>query len=256
MANYLPVMLMKECRNWLGGLPRDSIDSWERLTELFTSNYHGTWERHSSKRLLGQLRQRKNETLRKFIQRFSKKRNSIPFVDERDVITAFQRGIANGVLINRWTHRPPRTVNEMFAVANSWADGEEAEKEQLDEFRRRWEEESRSRSRRVDRDRAEYDDRREDAHGEARRGHKSKNEVDMVAAIDSANGQPNGWISPEEFQKMLDMKCPYHKNHKHSARDCFTLRRAFRTGGNRPPQNKKDDRPPRRDREDPQPDDF
>ncbi|CAN6207251.1 unnamed protein product [Urochloa humidicola] len=78
----------------------------------------------------------------------------------------------------------------------------------------------------------------------------------MVAALDQANGQPNGQISPEEFQRMLDMQCPYHKNHKHSARDCFALRRAFRTGGNRPPQNKKDDHPPRRGREDPQPDDF
>ncbi|CAO2210141.1 unnamed protein product [Urochloa humidicola] len=252
MSNYLLVMLTKECRNWLGGLPRDSIDSWERLTELFTSNYHGTYERPGSKRLLSQLRQRKNETLREFIQRFSKKRNSIPFVDERDVITAFHRGIANGVMINRWIYRPPRTVNEMFTVANSWADGEEEEKEQLGEFRHRWEEESRSRNRRVDRDRAEYDDRREDARGEARRGRKRKNEADMVAALDSANGQ----MSLEESQKMLDMQCPYHKNHKHLARDCFTLRRAFRTGGNCPPQNKKDDCPPHRDREDPQPDDF
>ncbi|CAN6324043.1 unnamed protein product [Urochloa humidicola] len=136
MANYLPVMLTKECRNWLGGLPRDSINSWERLTELFTSNYHDMWERPGSKRLLGQLRRCKNKTLREFIQRFSEKRNSISFMDERDVITAFHRGIANGTLINRWTRKPPRTVNEMFTIANSWADGEEAEKEQLVEFKR------------------------------------------------------------------------------------------------------------------------
>ncbi|CAN6201259.1 unnamed protein product [Urochloa humidicola] len=172
MANYLPVQLTKECRNWLVGLPRDSIDSWERLTELFTSNYHDTWERPGKKRLLGQLRQRKDETLREFIWRLSEKRNSIPFVDEHDVITAFHNGIANGVLINKWTRRRPRMVNEMFAITNSWDDGEEAEKEQLGEFKRGWEQEARPRSRRIDRDRAEDDDHREDArHGE-RRGRK------------------------------------------------------------------------------------
>lgn len=56
IANYLPIMLTKECRNWLAGLPRDAIDNWEQLCLLFISNYIGTWERLGSKRLLGQIR--------------------------------------------------------------------------------------------------------------------------------------------------------------------------------------------------------
>ncbi|CAO2146328.1 unnamed protein product [Urochloa humidicola] len=162
MANYLPIMLTKECWSWLAGLPRDSIDSWERLCKLFTSNYHGTWERPVSKRLLGQLRQRKNESLHEFIRRFYEKRNSTPFVEDHEVIAAFQNGIASGGLINKWTRKPPRTVNEMFVIANSWADGDQAEREQLDEFKHRWEEESRARGKRPERGAPAEKDRREE----------------------------------------------------------------------------------------------
>lgn len=34
-------------------------------------------------------------------------------------------------------------------------------------------------------------------------------------------------MDPFELQKMLDMQCPYHKNHKHSARDCFGFKNHF-----------------------------
>lgn len=57
-------------------------------------------------------------------------------------MSAFQNGLSNGTLINKWTQKPPRNVNEMFAITNNWADGEEAEKEQLSEFKVRWEEEN------------------------------------------------------------------------------------------------------------------
>jgi hypothetical protein len=30
---------------------------------------------------------------------------------------------------------------------------------------------------------------------------------------------------------MLDMQCPYHKNHKHMARDCFGLKNYFSAKG-------------------------
>ncbi|CAN6356114.1 unnamed protein product [Urochloa humidicola] len=173
-------------------------------------------------------------------------------MDDHDVITAFHNGIANGTLINKWTHKPPKMVNEMFIVTSSWADSEQVEKEQLSKLKHRWEEESKPRSRRIDRDRADDEDRRDDARGSEQCGHKRKSEANVVAALDQANGR----ISPEEFQKMVDMQCSYHKNHKHSACDCFALRRAFQGRGNRLPQNRKDDCPTRQDRDELPQEDF
>ena len=158
-------------------------------------------------------------------------------------MTAFQNGIANGDLIHKWTHKPPASVNDMFRVANSWADGEEAQREQLNEFKYHWDEENRS-SRKRGNDRHDDEDRRDDNHrddnrrGEAR-PRKRRSEADTVAALE----RPKGRITPEDFQRMLDMQCPYHKNHKHSARECYGLKRAFRGGGDAPPSRKRDDDP-------------
>ncbi|CAN6203401.1 unnamed protein product [Urochloa humidicola] len=197
MANYFPIMLTRDCRNWLAGLPKDSIDSWEKLCELFTGNYHGTWEMPESRRLLGQLRQRKSETLRDFIRRFFEKRNSIPFVDDHEAILAFTHGIANGSLINKWARKPPKSVNEMFQVANLWADGELAEKEQLKEINSRWDEDSKGKGRRDYDDRQHEEPRRQEGRGRKRRA----DEPGTVAAM----GQGSGKITPEEFQHMFDM---------------------------------------------------
>ena len=62
------------------------------------------------------------------------------------MVSTFQNGLANGKLINK-TRKPLKNFNEMFTIANSMADGEEAKKEQLNEFKARWKEESRSRPR-------------------------------------------------------------------------------------------------------------
>lgn len=44
-----------------------------------------------------------------------------------------------------------------------------------------------------------------------------------MATVESAPKR----MDPSEFQKMLDMQCPYHKNHKHLDRDCFGLKNHF-----------------------------
>ncbi|CAN6230869.1 unnamed protein product [Urochloa humidicola] len=142
---------------------------------------------------------------------------------------AFENDIINRALINKWTRKHPKTVNEVFAVVNSWADGELAEREQLDEFKHRWEEESRSRGKRIDRDSTGEKDHCDDRRSDNKYGHKRKSETDLVAAMNQAKGR----VTPEEFQKMLDAQCPFHTQN-HTARVYFELRRAFNAGAGRP----------------------
>ena len=39
MANYLLVMLSQSANNWLMGLGKDSIESWDDLKRVFIENY-------------------------------------------------------------------------------------------------------------------------------------------------------------------------------------------------------------------------
>ena len=78
MANYLPVVLSPTVQDWLTGLPENSINSWGDLCAKFIDNFHGTFTKLGVEWDLYQIHQKKIESLREFIQRFMKKKNTIP----------------------------------------------------------------------------------------------------------------------------------------------------------------------------------
>jgi hypothetical protein len=43
IIQFLPIYLVNTFRAWLDHLPRNSIDCWEELKEIFTSNFQGTY---------------------------------------------------------------------------------------------------------------------------------------------------------------------------------------------------------------------
>jgi hypothetical protein len=42
IIQFLPNYLVDTARAWLDHLPRNSIDGWEDLKEIFTDNFRGT----------------------------------------------------------------------------------------------------------------------------------------------------------------------------------------------------------------------
>ena len=124
MANYLPVILAPTVQDWLTGLPENSIDSWGELCAKLIENFQGTYQKPGIDWDLYQLHQKKGESLREFIQRFMKKRNSIPGVNEAVVIAAFRKGVRDGDLLKKMTR--PRTAKELFDMADRYANQEEA----------------------------------------------------------------------------------------------------------------------------------
>jgi hypothetical protein len=42
---FLPIYLANSARAWLDHLPRNMIDSWEDIEEIFTDNFQGTYIR-------------------------------------------------------------------------------------------------------------------------------------------------------------------------------------------------------------------
>jgi hypothetical protein len=58
-------------RPWLNHLPRNSIDYWEDLKEIFTSNFQGTYVWPGNPWDLKGCRLKQGESMRDYIQRFS-----------------------------------------------------------------------------------------------------------------------------------------------------------------------------------------
>jgi hypothetical protein len=85
----LPLYLGDSARTWLEHLPRDKIQDWTDLRQVFVGNFQGTytllckqWELRNCKQLPG-------ESLREYIRRFSKLSTELPGATDNDAISAF-----------------------------------------------------------------------------------------------------------------------------------------------------------------------
>jgi hypothetical protein len=70
--------------------------------------------------------QRKDETLRSYIQRWSIIKNSAEDVSDERAVDAFLAGFCRLDLIEELGRTKPKTVSELMEVANRFADGEDA----------------------------------------------------------------------------------------------------------------------------------
>jgi hypothetical protein len=70
--------------------------------------------------------QRKGETLRSYIQRWSVIKNSAEDVSDERAIDAFSGGLRRSDLVEEIGRTRPRTVAELMEEANRFSDGEDA----------------------------------------------------------------------------------------------------------------------------------
>jgi hypothetical protein len=70
--------------------------------------------------------QRRDETLRSYIQRWSVIKNSAQDVSDERAVDAFSAGLCRSDLVEEVGRIKPRTVSELMEVANRFVDGEDA----------------------------------------------------------------------------------------------------------------------------------
>src|SRR5213083_2741384 len=102
MANYLPVVLSPTVQDWLTGLPANSINSWGDLCSKFIDNYQGTFTKPGVEWDLYHIAQKKNETLRDYMRRFMKKKNTIPGASDRSSWPLSGRGSGIPTCLRSW----------------------------------------------------------------------------------------------------------------------------------------------------------
>jgi hypothetical protein len=70
--------------SWLNTIPNDSIGSWGELESQFTRNFRSTYKCPTSLEEIKSCMQRKDETLRSYIQRWSVIKNSAEDVSDEE----------------------------------------------------------------------------------------------------------------------------------------------------------------------------
>jgi uncharacterized protein YPO0396 len=70
--------------------------------------------------------QRRDKTLRSYIQRWSVIKNSIEDISDERAIDAFSAGLHRSDLVEEIGRIKPRTVSKLIEVANRFANGEDA----------------------------------------------------------------------------------------------------------------------------------
>jgi hypothetical protein len=122
----LQLHLTSAARSWLNTLPNDSIGSWGELESQFARNFCSTYKCPSSLEEIKSSVQRKDKTLRSYIQRWSVIKNSTEDVSDKRAIDAFSAGLRRSDLVEEVGRTKPRTMSELMEVANRFADGEDA----------------------------------------------------------------------------------------------------------------------------------
>jgi hypothetical protein len=122
----LQLYLTSAARSWLHTLPNDSIGSCGELESQFARNFWSTYKRPASLEEIKSCVQRKDETLRSYIQRWSVIKNSAEDVSDERAIDAFSGGLRRSDLVEEVGRTKPRTVSELIEVANRFANGEDA----------------------------------------------------------------------------------------------------------------------------------
>jgi hypothetical protein len=221
----LPLFLSDTARAWLEHLPPAQISDWDDLVKAFAGNFQGTYVRPGNSWDLRSYRQQSGESLREYIQQFSKQGTELPNITDLDVIEAFLAGTTCRDLVSKLGRKTPTKESELMDIATKFASGQEA----VEAILRK--------------DKQPQGRQKEDApEASGQRGSKKKVkkkaqakrdaiDADLVAAAEHQNPRkPLEGVNM--FDKMLKESCPYHRGPvKHTLEECDMLRRYFVRAG-------------------------
>jgi hypothetical protein len=100
--------------SWLNTLPNDSIGSWGELERQFTRNFCSTYKHPVSLEEIKSCVQKKDETLRSYMQRWSVIKNSAEDISDERAIDAFSAGLCRSNLVEEIGRTKPRTVSKLM----------------------------------------------------------------------------------------------------------------------------------------------
>ena len=126
-VHYAPLMLKESARTWLNSLPEGSINSWLDFEEVFVRNFTGTYQRPGRPRQLSLCVQKKDESDRDYLTRWSSLHNSCEGVHEMQAIQFISDGCRDSTkLKHKLMRTESRTMAEVMAIADKYATADSA----------------------------------------------------------------------------------------------------------------------------------
>ncbi|KAK0604017.1 hypothetical protein LWI29_011229 [Acer saccharum] len=106
---------------WFGRLPPGTISSFSNLSKAFIRQFMGSVQRRKSLAHLSNLKQERNESIKKYLARFGKEVAQIDDASDVAVIAAFTNGLQSGRLSFDLRRDRPKTYEEMMEIAGDYA---------------------------------------------------------------------------------------------------------------------------------------
>jgi hypothetical protein len=231
-----PLTLEGSAQEWFGGLPVNSIDSFESLTKTFLMQFLAGKKRKNTLQYMLALRQGETESLKDYLQRFNRERVEAEDMSESVVLTAAINGLWHkGPFVLELAKRTPTTLQEFMEKAEEFISQEEMMRMYAEREAKPKEQIKKKESHKGEGASNQWKNSKKSS----KRPEKGKPiaerefnftplntsvvEVFMNIRDDPGLKQPEKMRAPPEKRNM-NKYCDYHQDHGHETEDCVSLR--------------------------------
>jgi hypothetical protein len=213
MTAHLPIVLGQDALQWLQHLPRHCIDDWSDFSQRFTANFQSLSDKPAQPWDLKSIKRRGDETLQSYLKRFQTMRNRIPEVVEAAVIEDFYRGSNDSAFVRAILQKASTASEQLFREADLYITADERAQDLIGGAKPAPAAPRRDTNQQPDK------------HWEKR----PREEVHAAGPPAArARGGPRG--GERTLDGILDAQCPYHKDMRHTLRNCRDFKHSVGNG--------------------------
>jgi hypothetical protein len=210
---YLPIVLGQDALQWLRHLPRHCIDDWSAFSRRFTANFQSLSDKPAQPWDLKSIKRRGDETLRSYLKRFQTMRNRIPEVAEATVIEDFYRGSNDPAFVRTILQKAPTTSEQLFREADLYITADERAQDLIGGVKP-----------------APAAPRRDTNQQPDKRWEKRPREEVHAAGPPASRARAGPRGGERTLDDILDAQCPYHKDMRHTLRNCRDFKHSIGHG--------------------------
>ncbi|XP_023905505.1 uncharacterized protein LOC112017271 [Quercus suber] len=126
LCRSFPTTLKGAAREWFTKLPTSSIDTFEQLSNAFLRHFIGGQRPKRTADHLLTVRQGEKETLRSYVQRFTRETVEVDEADDMVQLTTFKAGLRSRDLVSSLAKNPSKTMAEMLLKEQKYMNAEDA----------------------------------------------------------------------------------------------------------------------------------
>ena len=125
MCRVFPTTLKGPARVWFSWLMPNSISTFKELSTQFASHFIRGHRYKKSTTCLMSIKQRKDEMLKSYIARFSKKAFSIDKADDKILVIAFTNGLQKSKFLFSLYKNDPKTMSDVLYRATKYMNADD-----------------------------------------------------------------------------------------------------------------------------------